>query len=105
MIFLIHINFYQFPSYIHHHGKISQFPIEVFLFFLPLLFQKELIDASKSSILPTSLAQSLIEDKNAEIGERIQELMKIKSRVSEVITFITDGGNLTDTQDMVSFMC
>ncbi|XP_071544904.1 uncharacterized protein [Panulirus ornatus] len=63
--------------------------------------KKDLIDASKSDIIPTSLAQSLIEDKNAEIHEKTQELLRIRSRISEVITFIIRGGSLLDTQKML----
>ncbi|XP_069957077.1 A-kinase anchor protein 9 isoform X3 [Cherax quadricarinatus] len=63
--------------------------------------KKELVSASQPDIIPSTLAQSLIEDKNAEIKELIEQLMTIKSRVSEVITHIANNGNLVECQNLL----
>ncbi|KAG7170959.1 A-kinase anchor protein 9-like, partial [Homarus americanus] len=63
--------------------------------------KKELVDASKSDTIPPLLAQSLIEDKNAEISELYQQLRNMKSRVHEVVTFIANGTSLAECKNML----
>ncbi|XP_045593928.1 A-kinase anchor protein 9 isoform X3 [Procambarus clarkii] len=63
--------------------------------------KKKLVSASNPNNISSSLAESLIEDKNAEIKELNEKLSTLKSRVNEVITLIANGGSLEECQALL----